>query len=54
VDILKGREIVIERQMGHLPTGKIGKAYDRAQYLEERTEFIKQWCELLEEQGLII
>ena len=28
VDVLKAREVVIERQMGHLPKGKVGKAYD--------------------------
>jgi integrase len=52
VDILKAREIVIQRQMGHLPTGKVEKAYDRALYLEERTEFMNKWCKLLEENGL--
>jgi integrase len=54
VDILKAREIVIKRQMGHLPTGKVEKAYDRALYLEERTEFMNKWCRLLEEHGLKI
>ena len=54
VDILKAREIVIQRQMGHLPTGKVEKAYDRAQYIEERNEFMEKWCRLLEEHGLRI
>jgi len=54
VDLLKVREIVIERQMGHLPTGKVAKAYDRAQYLEERTAFLEQWCNLLEVNGLVL
>ena len=54
VDLLKAREIVIERQMGHLPTGKVGKAYDRAIYLDERVEFLKQWCNLLEQNGLCL
>ena len=52
VDILKAKEIVIERQMGHLPTGKVGKAYDRATYLDERIRFMQQWCDLLETNGL--
>lgn len=54
VDLLKAREIVIERQMGHLPSGKVGKAYDRATYLDERIEFLNQWCTLLEQNGLLI
>ena len=52
VDLLKEREVVIERQMGHLPTGKVAKAYDRATYLDERVEFMKKWCNLLEANGL--
>lgn len=52
VDLLKVREVVIERQMGHLPTGKVAKAYDRATYLDERVDFMKDWCNLLEANGL--
>lgn len=54
VDVLKAREVVIERQMGHLPQGKLGKAYDGAEYLEERFEFLKQWGSLLVEKGLVV
>jgi integrase len=54
VDLLKAREIVIERQMGHLPTGKVGKAYDRAIYLDERIDFLQKWCNLLEQNGLCL
>ena len=54
VDLLKAREIVIERQMGHLPSGKVAKAYDRATYLDERIEFLNQWCNLLERNGLLV
>lgn len=54
VDLLKAREIVIERQMGHLPSGKVAKAYDRATYLDERIEFLNHWCNLLEQNGLLI
>lgn len=54
VDILKVREVVIERQMGHLPKGKVDKAYDRATYLDERKDFLVRWCNLLEENGLVI
>jgi len=52
VDLLKVREIVIERQMGHLPKDKVAKAYDRATYLDERVDFLRKWCNLLEENGL--
>ena len=54
VDLLKAREVVIERQMGHLPKGKVGKAYDGAEYLEERFEFLKQWGSLLVDKGLVL
>jgi integrase len=54
VDILKVREVVIERQMGHLPKGKVDKAYDRATYLDERKDFLVRWCNLLEANGLVI
>ena len=54
VDVLKAREVVIERQMGHLPKGACGKAYDGAEYLDERWEFLEQWGELLQQYGLCI
>ncbi len=54
VDVLKAREVVIERQMGHLPKGKVGKAYDGCQYLDERKEFLEKWGELLVQKGLKI
>ena len=54
VDVLKAREVVIERQMGHLPKGKVGKAYDGAEYLEERREFLEKWGSLLVQKGLVV
>ena len=54
VDVLKAREVVIERQMGHLPKGACGKAYDGAQYLDERLEFLRNWGQVLVQQGLSI
>lgn len=54
VDVLKAREVVIERQMGHLPDGKVGRAYDGAQYLDERLAFLQEWSDLLVETGLKI
>lgn len=54
VDVLRAREVVIERQMGHLPSGKVAKAYDGAQYLDERRDFLQNWNDLLVETGLKI
>ena len=54
VDVLKAREIVIDRQMGHIPQGRVAKAYDGAVYLEERTKFLYSWNDLLVETGLKI
>ena len=54
VDVLKAREVVSERQMGHLPKGKLGKAYDGAKYLDERLEFLRNWGQVLVQQGLSI
>ena len=54
VDVLKEREVVIERQMGHLPEGACGKAYDGAQYLDERLNFLEKWGQVLVQNGLRI
>ena len=39
IDILKTERDVIKRQMGHLPEGKVNKAYDQSERLDERREF---------------
>ena len=51
-DILKSNHNVIELQMGHLPKGKVGKAYDGAELLEERTIFLEKWNEALVSKGI--
>ena len=51
-DILKSNHNVIELQMGHLPKGKVGKAYDGAELLEERTIFLEKWNQALVSKGM--
>jgi len=53
-DAIKGTTEVIRRQMGHLPEGKVLKAYDKSLLLEERQSFLQDWCNVLEEKGLKI
>ena len=53
-DILKSDHNVIELQMGHLPKGKVGRAYDGAERLEERTIFLEKWNQALVSKGMIV
>lgn len=52
IDVLRTDYDVIKKQMGHLPEGKVNQAYDKSIRLDERTEFLHQWCDLLEQNGL--
>lgn len=52
-DELKIPYNVIDLQMGHKPPGKVRQAYDKAQYLEERTELMNRWADFLIDKGLI-
>ena len=52
IDILKTERDVIKRQMGHLPEGKVNKAYDQSERLDERREFLENWGKQLVEMGL--
>jgi len=45
---------VIQRQMGHLPKGKVLKAYVTSLLLDERRTFLEDWCDALTDQGLKI
>ena len=54
IDVLKGNREVIRRQMGHLPSGKVLRAYDGSLLLDERREFLEKWCGTLVDMGLII
>jgi len=39
---------VIERQLAHVERNKVRKAYNRAQYLPERTKMMQGWADLLD------
>ncbi len=52
IDVLKADKEVIRKQMGHLPEGKVLKAYDGSLLLDERRKFLDQWNALLIETGL--
>ena len=45
---------IIDLQLGHIKTkgDKIRQAYDRAQFIDERTLFMDKWADLLLENGL--
>ena len=51
---IKADTEVIQRQMGHLPKGKVLKAYDTSLLLDERRTFLEDWCDALTDQGLKI
>ena len=52
-EVLKVDHEIIQRQMAHLFGDKIRGLYDNSQMLDERREFMIQWCDALVEQGLI-
>ena len=52
VDQLGCDSDVIKRQMGHLPEGKVNRAYDQSLRLKDRKNLLEQWCDLLVQQGL--
>lgn len=54
IDILKCERDVIKKQMGHLPEGKVDQAYDNSIRLDERRDFMHQWCQLLVDAGLVV
>ena len=54
VDILKFPYEVISRQLAHAQGNKIRQAYDRSEMLEERREFMNNWCDELVNIGLVI
>jgi hypothetical protein len=39
---------VIERQLAHLERNTVRAAYNRAQYLPERTRMMQKWADLLD------
>lgn len=46
------RADVIERQLAHMPRDKVRAAYNRAQYLPERKDLMKQWATYVVKAGL--
>ena len=51
-DQFRGDAEIIRRQMGHLIKDPVQKAYDKSIRLEERREFLTDWCDALVEAGL--
>lgn len=48
------RHEVVDRQLAHVPENSVDRAYDRAQFLEERTRMMQDWADYLDaiaEQG---
>ena len=52
IDVLGADREVIKKQMGHLPEGKVNRAYDKSLQLDKRRDFLQNWCNLLEANGL--
>ena len=50
--ILKVPFHIIDLQLGHIKGDKVRQAYDRAQFLPERTDLMDRWGDLLLENGL--
>ena len=41
---------VVDRQLAHLEMNKVTAAYNRAEYLDERTKMMQQWADLVDNQ----
>lgn len=46
--------IVIDRQLAHVPETKVAAAYNRAEYIKERTEVMQTWAEMLVGEGMTL
>lgn len=44
------RHEVIDRQLAHAPVSKVDRAYDRAQFIDERKKMMQEWSDYLERQ----
>lgn len=42
------RHEVVDRQLAHAPANKVDRAYDRAQFLDERTRMMQEWADYLD------
>lgn len=48
------RHEVVDRQLAHAPRNKIDKAYDRAQFLDERKVMMQDWADYIDRVGGIV
>jgi integrase len=39
---------IIERHLSHKPTGSLGTAYERTQFIKQRREFMQAWADYLD------
>ncbi|OOQ62188.1 tyrosine-type recombinase/integrase [Mucilaginibacter pedocola] len=47
---LKYQHEIPDRQLAHVPQSEIDRAYDRAKYLDERTEMMQRYADYLDQQ----
>ena len=52
--IFRENHEVLKRQLGHLPEGKVNQAYDFAQLIPQRRDFLKRYGEAFMDIGLTI
>ena len=45
------RHEVVDRQLAHMPRSKIDRAYDRADFLQERIKMMQDWADYIEKMG---
>lgn len=45
---LRYRHEVIDRQLAHVPANKVDKAYDRAEFLQERKKMMQRWADYID------
>jgi hypothetical protein len=43
---------VVDRQLAHAPKDKVARAYDRAQFIDQRRKMMQQWADYLEAMEL--
>lgn len=42
------RHEVVDRQLAHAPSSKVDRAYDRAQFLDERRKMMQEWADYID------
>lgn len=45
---LRYRHEVVDRQLAHVPHSKVDRAYDRAQFIDERTQMLQDWADYVD------